>query len=250
MDADGFLKRFDLRDLKFERREDHELRKVSEGVFDRQSLMSLSRLAVRGDLTELRSVVSRGKEASIFYGLKGRRSVAVKVYSVDAVEFRNMGKYIQGDPRFRGVRNHRQLVYAWAQKEYKNLMRVQDVVACPEPIAVLNNVLVMGFIGKKAAAAPKIKDVSLGNPVEDFDKIMGYVKAMYSKGLVHADLSEYNILYDGKPVLIDFSTGVLLEHPMAQEFLERDLRNILKFFRGYGIKKDFGEALAYVKDGK
>lgn len=231
-------------------REDHEMKKVSEGVFDRQTVLSLYRLVSRGDLTELRSIVSRGKEASIFYGLRGRRGVAVKIYSVEASDFRNMSRYIQGDPRFKGFRNRRQLVYEWAQKEFKNLSRVQDVVACPEPIAVWNNVLVMSFIGKGGVSAPKLRDAELSRPGEYLEGIIDYVKAMYSRHIVHGDLSEYNILDNGGPVLIDFSTGVVLEHPMSGELLERDIRNVLKFFGNYGVKRDFSEVLSYVKNGK
>ena len=247
MDADDFLRKFDLKDLKFERRDDHELRKVSEGVFDRQTMLALRRLAAKGALTEFRSVVSQGKEATIFYGLKGKKEVAVKIYSVEASEFRRMEKYVQGDPRFKEVKNRRHFIYQWAQKEYKNLSRVSDVVDCPAPIEVFNNILVMEFIGKKGVAAPKLKDSEITKPLEYCERILDYIKAMYGRGLVHGDLSEYNILDDGRPVLIDFSTGVLLEHPLSGELLERDLRNVLKFFSGYGIKKDFNETLSYVK---
>ena len=250
MDISDFFQKGDLKNLKFERRNDNELKKVSEGVFDKQSLITLSRLARKEDITEFRSVIKRGKEANIFYGKKGRREIAVKIYSVEALDFRTMSKYIVGDPRFSDTKNRRQLIYQWAQKEFKNLSRIQDVVECPEPIAVLNNILVMEFIGKKGVPAPEIKDVQLDRPQEYFDMILKYVKAMYARNLVHADLSEYNILDYNGPVLIDFSTGVLLEHPLALEFLERDLRNVLKFFEHkYGLKKEFNKVLEYVKSG-
>ena len=148
MDVEALLQRFDLKDKKFERQDDHELKKISEGVFDKQTLIALSRLVRRGVITEFKSIVKRGKEANLFYGHKGRREIAVKVYSVDAAEFRTMGKYISGDPRFPETKNRRQLIYLWAQKEFKNLSRVHDVVDCPEPIAFLSNILVMEFIGK------------------------------------------------------------------------------------------------------
>jgi len=222
---------------------------VSEGVFDKQALITLSRLARKGEITLLKSVVKQGKEANVFHGLKGRREIAVKIYSIEAAEFRNMSKYIMGDPRFTNTKNRRQFIYQWAQKEFKNLSRVHDVVRCPEPIAFLNNVLVMEFIGKKGACAPKIKDMKIENPQEYLDVILVYVKALYSKGVVHGDLSEYNILDFHGPVLIDFSTGVLLEHPLAMELLERDLHNVLKFFERYGVEKELAKVLEYVKSG-
>ncbi|HQN30532.1 MAG TPA: RIO1 family regulatory kinase/ATPase, partial [Methanothrix soehngenii] len=51
-------------------------------------------------------------------------------------------------------------------------------------------------------------------------------------GLVHADLSEFNILYDdGEPVIIDMGQSVTLDHPMARKFLERDISNIVHYFQ-------------------
>ena len=63
---------------------------------------------------------------------------------------------------------------------------------------------------------------------------------MYNKaGIVHADLSPYNILmYKNKPYIIDVGQGVLLEHPKAYEFLKRDIHNIVHYFRKFSIKAD------------
>ncbi len=67
-------------------------------------------------------------------------------------------------------------------------------------------------------------------------------------GLVHADLSEYNILVKGKkPYLIDFGQAVVLKHPNASAFLERDIKNILQYFKkAYRIEKDFDIAYRQV----
>ncbi|NIW52844.1 MAG: serine protein kinase RIO, partial [Candidatus Korarchaeota archaeon] len=57
------------------------------------------------------------------------------------------------------------LIYAWAQKEFKNLQRAMDAgVRVPEPIAISKNVLIMSFIGKNGDSAPLLKEVSLKNP--------------------------------------------------------------------------------------
>jgi RIO kinase 1 len=62
---------------------------------------------------------------------------------------------------------------------------------------------------------------------------------MYHVEIVHADLSEYNILmYRGLPYIIDVGQAVVLEHPSAYDFLKRDIHNIVLFFRKYGIKAD------------
>lgn len=70
---------------------------------------------------------------------------------------------------------------------------------------------------------------------------------MYRAGLVHADISEYNIMMSDPPTLIDFGQGVILSHPRAMEFLERDVRNILKYFAKFGCKKDFEKTMEWLK---
>ena len=68
--------------------------------------------------------------------------------------------------------------------------------------------------------------------------------------LVHADLSEYNILIDPNdvtPILIDMGQSVTLEHPNAREFLNRDVQNILRFFSRYGIRDKPEELLTKIQ---
>ena len=69
-----------------------------------------------------------------------------------------------------------------------------------------------------------------------------------AKELVHADLSEYNVLMKGdKPYLIDFGQAVVLRHPNATMFLRRDISNILQYFsKHYGIVKDFDTVFGYI----
>ena len=72
-----------------------------------------------------------------------------------------------------------------------------------------------------------------------FEKTIANAKALYSVGLVHADLSEFNILnFEEEPVFIDFSQATTLEHPQVHEYLKRDLTNICKYFRKQGVKAD------------
>jgi RIO kinase 1 len=70
--------------------------------------------------------------------------------------------------------------------------------------------------------------------------IMRYITVMYRKaGLVHADLSAFNVLLHRKtPYLIDLGQGVVLEHPQALEFLKRDIYNMVQYFGRFGITQD------------
>lgn len=236
-----------------ERLSEHEMRKIAQGVFDKSTLIALNELIRKDVLDELKSIVSTGKEANVYHGIKGSLEVAVKIYSIEASDFRKMDLYIKGDHRFTEARNRRQLVYNWARKEYNNLKRVAGEIKAPKPLAVEKNILVMEFIGRDGIPAPRLKDLPPEKPKPFLEDVLNSVKKMYSLGIVHGDLSEYNILnWDDQPYIIDYSMGVLLDHPMADELLRRDLRNVLNFFRKVGVVCQYcgteGEAYRWVTE--
>jgi RIO kinase 1 len=112
-------------------------------------------------------------------------------------------------------------------------------VRVPRPIAVEKNVLVMEFIGDKGIPAPRLKDSPHKNLSTTLRTILRYVKMLYSKGqIVHADLSEYNILMRKGPVIIDISQAVHIDHPLSKEYLKRDLENIVRYFSSLGITSE------------
>lgn len=211
-----------------------------EEVFDHQTLMSLYEVIRRGYISKLYGVVSSGKEARIYWGKSnGGEEVAVKIYYTSTSEFKkNIRMYIEGDVRFEGLArgDHRRIIYLWARKEYSNLKRMYEVgVRVPKPIFQYRNILVMEFIGWNGRRAPLLREVELGEDeaMRIFNTLIEYVEKLYNKAkLVHADLSEYNVMvYEGEPVIIDVSQAVHVEHPMATYFLRRDLRNISRYFR-------------------
>lgn len=216
-------------------------RAVLEEVFDRSTLMTVYNLLNRRTIDEIYGVVKAGKEARIYWGRDSNgKELAIKIYLTVSAEFRKgMLPYIEGDPRFANVRRDtRSLVYAWAQKEFKNLQRAIDAgVRVPKPIAVEKNVLVMEFIGKNGVSAALLKESSLKDPQQVYRRLLTSVKKLYQKAkLVHADLSEYNVMiWRGKPILFDFSQAVPLKHPMADRFLHRDLENLFRYFRRLNV---------------
>ncbi len=229
---------------------EYELRKISEGVFDKSTLLTLYKLSREGNLDRIEGIIARGKESNVYHGVTDKKDIAIKIYSIEASNFRNMERYIKGDHRFNGWKNKRQLIYNWAKKEFKNLILVYKSIRCPEPIAVENNVLIMSFIGRNGIPAPRMKDLAPEDPEEFFEEILDFVRIMYENGFIHGDLSEYNILNTGKPVLIDFSQGVLKDHPYAEELLQRDIRNLCNYFSRFGIKPKEDEILRKIRDEK
>ncbi|MEW5761562.1 MAG: serine protein kinase RIO [Candidatus Thermoplasmatota archaeon] len=242
--------------MKIERREkDFTLiRKTYDEVFDYSTLFTINKLISEGTIDILDFPIATGKEANIFRGSVGDKFVAVKIFRVATATFKNFLKYIVGDPRFKSIsHSHRELVYTWARKEYKNLVKLYDAgVIVPKPLRLYNNVLVMEYIGDETKAAPMLKDVKLRAKKKAYEKIIACIKKIYEDAcMVHGDMSEYNILVNGdKFVYIDLAQAVVLKHPMAYELLFRDIRNICRYFTKLGVKCDANDIIEDVKRWK
>ena len=214
--------------------------KVYKNVFDEFTLQTLFRLGSQGHFTELRSPITVGKESNVFTAEKGSKTVVVKIYRLQSCDFNRMFDYIKYDPRYGKLgRQKRKIIFAWVQREYRNLLKARDAgVKVPIPLAFMNNVLVLELIGDKEPA-PKLKDQIPKNPKVFFNKIVKNMKKLYDAGLVHADLSSFNILnHKETPVLIDFSQCTHKTDPNAKLYLERDIRNIANFFKKHGVTID------------
>ena len=229
--------------MKEKRSEEYE---VLEEVFDRSTLMTIYDLMNKGEIAEIYGVVKAGKESRIYWGISSRgEELAIKIYLTVSAEFRRgMLPYIMGDPRFKNIRKGRALIYAWAQKEFKNLQLAYEAgVRVPKPILVANNVLLMEFIGRKGISAPLLKEVELKRPERTYRTLIRYVDRLYKKAkLVHGDLSEYNIMiWRGRPVIFDVSQAVSIEHPNALYYLTRDVENLNRYFRRLGVEVEPAE---------
>jgi RIO kinase 1 len=154
-----------------------------------------------------------------------------------------MYDYIKFDPRFPNIKKQRRkTVFAWAQREYRNLLKAREAgIRVPTPINCLYNILTMEYIGDEAPA-PKVKDSWPKKPEKFFDEIVKGIRKLYKAGLVHADLSHFNILnYKEKPVFIDMSQATPLDDPNSMTYLERDIKNICNFFKKRGVKAESEE---------
>ncbi len=233
---------FDARiDILRQRTKNSEDLKVQGDVFDTRTLMNLYNLASKGIIDFLGGSVSTGKEASIFYARGDGKDLVLKIYRVSNSNFRVMQDYLLGDPRFGNIKGtKRSIVSAWTKKEFRNLKRAEEAGVCvPHPMAIRDNILVMELIGCMDNPAPPLKEVQLEHQeaIRVFGIIADYIGRLYRQAkLVHADLSEFNILYDGNPIIIDMGQSVTLDHHMARIFLDCDVANIVRYFRNkYGI---------------
>lgn len=211
--------------------------KTYENVFDQATLRILFKLSSQGYFDELKSPISVGKESNIFSAVKGKNHVVVKIYRINSCDFKKMYDYMIGDPRYKTVqRQRRKVIKLWAKREYSNLLLARKArILSPTPHAFRDNVLVMEFIGQEGKAARKLKDSPPKNIKKFGDKLIDNMKKLYERKLIHGDLSEYNILNkDDKPVLIDFSHGVTVRHPRADELLRRDIKVVVKYLNKQG----------------
>ena len=244
---------------KHDRVADKSDRATSEQVLDPRTRMILLQMINRNIVSEVNGCLSTGKEANVYHALsipqeEGSEAAvtplhrAIKVYKTSILVFQDRDKYVTGEYRFRqgySKSNNRAMVKVWAEKEMRNLKRIHaSGIPCPEPVQLRFHVLVMGFLGdKKGVPAPRLKDVELvGSDVEArwkllYLQLVGYMRILYQKcRLVHADLSEYNVLYhEDKLWLIDVSQSVEHYHSRSLEFLRMDVKNVSDFFRRKGV---------------
>ena len=164
-------------------------------------------------------------------------NVALKVYLTSTSSFKKRSSYIIGDPRFSRIgKNTRRLVYLWAKKEYKNLIRcVKSGLVVVKPIVVKKNVLALEFIGKNGIPTKTLVESQV--VAKDYKSAISLIEQLYKQAnLIHCDFSEYNIFKTKKGlILFDLGSAIDLEHPKAREFLKRDINNISRFFVKRGL---------------
>lgn len=224
---------------------------TAEMGIDEPTRLRLYKLINNQVLEQVNGIVSTGKEAVILHAntdpmyegeLNLPKECAIKIFKTTLNEFKQRDRYIKDDYRFKdrfSKQNNRTVINMWAEKEMHNLLRMKKFgINCPEVITLKKNMLVMSFIGQNNIAAPKLKNAILSDAelIVAYDEMVGIMDKLYKEcNLVHADLSEYNILWhEEKCWLIDVAQSVEPGHPSALEFLMRDCDNISTFFKRKG----------------
>lgn len=200
-----------------------------------------------GLVDEVVSRLMSGKEADIYVVRCGSELRCAKVYKEAATRnFKQAVKYREG----RKVRNSRrsramekgsrfgreQQEQVWQNTELATLRHLANAgVRVPLPYDVLDGVLLMELITDgEGQVAPRLCDVTMSSEqaLEDHAVVMQYVVRMLCAGLVHGDLSEFNVLLDEYgPVIIDFPQTVdAAGNNNAKSMLERDVNNMTNYF--------------------
>jgi RIO kinase 2 len=210
-------------------------------VFGGYDTLALATLTRKGTISALGTQIGEGKE-SVVYDALGLGPVAIKFHRV-------------GGRSFSSARLNREYMpegghCPWliaskksAEREYLALTTLHPAVSVPLPIDQNRHTVVMSLINGQ-----NLNRCQLDEPGEVFDEILENVQKAYRAGIIHADLSEYNILMeDGKCVLIDWPQWMETGHQNAQEILERDIDNILTYFqRKYRVAYDRKDAIQCV----
>jgi len=249
---------------------DKEDKAVAEQAVDPRTRILLYKLVNGGVLDAINGVISTGKEAVIMHAdggpgpdggpevaLNVPKECAVKVFKTTLNEFKTRDKYIREDYRFKdrfSKQNPRKIIHMWAEKELHNLVKMaKGGVRVPEPVVLRKHVLVMSFIGAEGRPAPKLKEaverMSEKQMADAYNQVVEMMVQLYHVcHLVHADLSEYNILWWEKECwFIDVSQAVEPIHPSGLDFLFRDCTNISTFFNKHGVDTlSSGELFSHV----
>ncbi|MFT5211206.1 MAG: RIO kinase 1 [Flavobacterium sp.] len=224
-----------------------------------------------GLIDEVLSRLMSGKEADVYVIRCGENVRCAKVYKdfikrsfKKAVTYRE-GRKVRNSRRARAMDKgskygRQQQEETWQNAEVDALHRLSAAgVRVPDTFGCVDGVLIMELIvDEDGDVAPRLSDVSMSEEqaLEDHELMMHYVKLMLSIGLIHGDLSEFNVLVDEYgPVIIDLPQAVdASANNHAESMLERDVGNITAYYGQFApallASKYAAEMWALYEDGK
>ena len=208
--------------------------------------LAINALVKAGVLEAFGKSLGVGKEADVFGALNPKGEViAVKFHRLGRISFRQTVRKrgYTTEPTARWLYQSRLA----AEREFQALnMLFPKKIAVPEPLRQNRHVVAMGMIEGAELANWK----RLTRPEKILREILRNVRKAYLKaGVIHADLSQYNIiLKPNKHILvIDWPQYVTKQHPNAEDLLKRDVQNVLQYFeRKHMLKFEIEESLRYV----
>ena len=210
----------------------------------------LQPLVEEGLINEVLSRLMSGKEADIYIVKCGDEIRCAKVYK-DAVNrsFKKAALYQEGRKVRSGRRaramekrsayGRKQQEEIWQNAEVNALARLADAgVRVPTTYGCVDGVLLMELVtDDKGEVAPRLDDVTMHEELalEDHATMMHYARLMLCAGLVHGDLSEFNVLVDSYgPVIIDLPQAVdAAANNNAQSMFTRDVDNMTRYYSLY-----------------
>ncbi|PSU62501.1 PA4780 family RIO1-like protein kinase [Photobacterium phosphoreum] len=210
----------------------------------------LQPLVEDGLVDDVLSQLMSGKEASVYVVRSGGKICCAKVYKeIDQRSFKKAvtyreGRKVRNSRRARAMekgskfgRDEQEKVWQQAEVDALSLLLKADVRA-PIPYGCFDGVLLMELItDTDGAVAPRLNDITLTKEqaLRDHALMIKYIKRMLCIGLIHGDLSEFNVLVDGQgPVIIDLPQAVdASANNNAKWMFERDVNNMAQYYGRY-----------------
>ena len=190
--------------------------------------------------------ISAGKEASIFLALWKDHPIVLKSYRLWHTPHKLSTR--KGHIRESSGKKTRWILGLIEDVAVAEFDVLQDCfkagVRIPTPISRVANYLTMRFIGDGETPAPQLREVELDDPEAVMNEIFDqYLKMYRDAHYTHGDLSAYNILWwKDQPWIIDVPQSETVnkwsDMNKVELFLSRDIHNVLKYFKSYGIERD------------
>ncbi|QWL58069.1 serine protein kinase RIO [Aeromonas jandaei] len=224
-----------------------------------------------GLVDEVISRLMSGKEADVYVVRCGDETRCAKVYKEASKRSFKQAVVYQEGRRVRNSRSARAMEKGskYGRKQHEEVWQSTEVdalfklaaagVRVPKPYVCLDGVLLMELVtDADGNVAPRLNDVALSHEqaLADHAKVIGYVVRMLCAGLIHGDLSEFNVLVDEQgPVIIDLPQVVdAAANNQARDMLERDVNNMRNYYGMYApelLKTNYArEMWALYEDGK
>ncbi|MCE4602699.1 MAG: serine/threonine protein kinase [Desulfurococcales archaeon] len=213
-------------------------------------VIALSSLIGRGVISRVGERIGVGKEGDVYLvELVGGEVAAAKLHREGRTSFSKIRR-LRGPAAMVDRKQWFRIAKLLGEREFRILVRLHERGAwVPEPIAWDRHCVVQEY--REGVELYRVRELSLDEAYSLLEGVLRTLRIAYvDVGIVHGDLSEYNVLYEGegKGVVIDWPQYVYKEEENAGELLERDVAYIVGFMRRrYGLYVDPKEALDYVK---
>lgn len=212
--------------------------------FEAYDLLALNALVKRGSINAIGEAIGVGKESIVYEATGGiiDRHVVIKFHREGKMSF----KQVRIKREHIGEKKHLSWLYASrlaAKREYEALKTLYPEVSVPEPIDYNRHAIVMSIVKGQQLAHTRVDE-----PDWYLDEILSQIKKAYRLGIIHGDLSEFNIFVNPEGCeIIDLPQYITPAHTNAAELLQRDIDNVLSFFnRKYRIKRDIQKVIKII----
>jgi RIO kinase 1 len=205
----------------------------------------MDQLVDTGLVTEVLGAIGSGKEADVFLARDGERLVVAKAYRLYRTSNRSRGAVKADGMGFLASREFELLGYAWAHR-----------APVPEPLNREENAFSMEYIGDADGPAPQLRRTELEAPADFARELLTGIEDLAHAGVVHTDLSPFNILvHRGHPVIIDLGKGLRVDRlgaapwkrlAEARRSLEHAMQTLRRYFARYGVPFESDDVLAEI----